>query len=79
MVTNECATELQSLKYCANNIVIPEAYSRTKIYNDNKADVQWAASVISKGTKHLILQENMVQEFHQSKDTEVEHIPGIIK
>ena len=55
MATNECATELQSLKHSAKNIGVPEAYSRTKIYNDNKAAVQWAASVTSKGIKHLNL------------------------
>ena len=31
----------------------------------------------SKGIKHLNLRENMVRECHQSKDMEVEHIPGI--
>ena len=68
----------QSLKSRANNIGIPEAYSRTKINNDNKASVQWAASVTSKVIKNLNLQENMAQEFHQSKYVEVEHISGII-
>ena len=53
METNKCATELQSLKHRANNIGIPEAYYRTKIYNYNKAAVQLAASVNSKGIKHL--------------------------
>ena len=78
MATNECVTELQSLKHRANDIGIPEAYSPTMIYNDNKAAVQWAALVTSKGIKHLNLRENMVREFHQSKDVDVEHIPGII-
>ena len=78
MATNECATELQSLKHSANDIGITEAYSFTKIYNNNKAAVQWEASVTSKVINHLNLQENMVREFHQSKDVEVEHIPGII-
>ena len=40
--------------------------------------VQWAASVTSKGIKHLNLQENMVQECHQFRDVDIEHIPGII-
>ena len=31
MATNECATKLQSLKHCANDIIIAEAYARTKI------------------------------------------------
>ena len=62
MSTNEWATELQSLKHCANNIGIQEAYSRTKIYNNNKSAVQWAASVNSKVIKHLNLQANMVSQ-----------------
>ena len=53
--TNECATELQSLKHRSNDIGIPEAYSRTNIYNDNKATVQWAASVTSKDINNLNL------------------------
>ena len=59
MATNECSTELQLIKHRENDIGIPEAYSCTKIYNDNKAAVQWAASVTSKGIKHLNLRENM--------------------
>ena len=78
MATNECTTELQSIKHSSHNIGISEAYSRTKIYNYNKAYIQWAASVTSKGIKHLNLRENMVRECHQSKDVDVEHIPGII-
>ena len=78
MATNKCATELKSLKNCASDIVIPETYSRTKIYNNNKGAVQWAASVTSKGIKHLHLQEIMVHKYHQSKDVDVDHIPGII-
>ena len=74
MATNKCATELQSIKYRAHNIGIPEAYYSTKIYNDNQAAVQWAASVTSKGIKHLNLRENMVRECHQSKVVEVEHM-----
>ena len=53
MATNECATELQWPTQRANGIDIPEAYSRTKIYNNNKASVQLKASVASKGIKHL--------------------------
>ena len=71
MATNECTTELQSLKHCVNDIVIPEAYARTKIYHDKKSAVQWAASVTSKVIKHLKLIENMVHEFHKSKYVDV--------
>ena len=78
MATIECATELQSLKHRAIDIGIPETYSRTKTHKDNKATVQWAASVTSKLIKPLNLQENMVFECHHSKDVDVDHIPGII-
>ena len=78
MATNKCTTEIQSIKHRANNIGIPEAYSRTNIYNDNTVAVQWVASVTSKWIKHLNLWENMVQGCHQSKDVDVEHIPDII-
>ena len=78
MATNECTTELQSLKHRPNNIGIPEAYARTKIYNDNKSAVQWASSVTSKVIKHLNLREDMIRKYHQSKDVDVKHIPGII-
>ena len=78
MATKKRATELQSLKHRANGIDIPEAYSRTNIYNDKKAAVQWASSMTYKGIKNLNLRENMVHEYHQSKDVDVNHIPGII-
>ena len=78
MATNKWATEIQSIKHGAKDIGIPEAYSRTKIYNDKKAAIQWAASVTSKRIKHLKLRESMDLECHQSKDVDVEHIPGII-
>ena len=56
MATNEFATKLQSIKHQTHDIGIPEAYSRTKIYHDNQAAIQWEASVTSKGIKHLNLQ-----------------------
>ena len=63
MATNKCTTELQYLKHRAKDIVIIEAYKRTKIYNDNKAAIQWTASVTSKGINYLNLGENMVRYF----------------
>ena len=47
MATNECNTKLQSLNHCFKDTSITEAYDITKIYNENKAAVQWAASVTS--------------------------------
>ena len=78
VATNKCTTELQSIKHRPHDIGIPEVYSCTIIYNDNKAAVKWVASVTSKVIKHLNLEENIVREWHQSKDVDVEHIPGII-
>ena len=72
MATNKCAIELQSIKHRANYIGIPEAYSHIKIYNYNKAAVQWTASVTSKVIKHLNFQENIVRECHQSKNMDVD-------
>ena len=76
MATKKCATELQSHNHFSNDIGIPEAYSCTNIYNENKAAVQWAASVTSKWIKNLHLQEYMVRECHQSKYVDVNNIPG---
>ena len=67
MAVNDCIKEIQSMKHRANNIGITEAYYRTKIYNDNKAEVQLAYLVTSKLNKHINLEENTVQEYHQSK------------
>ena len=52
---------------------------RTKIYNNNKAVFQWAVSVTSKVIKNLNLRENIFHKCEQSKDVNVNHIPGIIK
>ena len=78
MSTKECTTELKYLKHHSNDIEIPDAYARTKIYNNNKSAVQWTDSLTSKGIKHLKLIENMVYECHQSKYVDFKHIPGII-
>ena len=61
IATNECATELQSLKHRSNDIVISKVYYCTNIYNDNKEVVQWETSVTSKGINNLNFQENMVR------------------
>jgi hypothetical protein len=51
---------------------------RITIYNDNQAAVDWAASCINKGTKHINLRENYVCKRHQRGITKVTHIPGVI-
>ena len=50
----------------------------TRVFNDNAACVQWAASCTTKGIKHLNLRENQVREEHQSGAYQVLHIPGQI-
>ena len=75
---NKCATKLQSEKHCSHGLVMTEAYFHTKIYNGNKACIQWAITVTKKCIKNLNLRENMVCERHQCKDMEVEHISEII-
>ena len=78
IATNECTTELQSLRYRAQDLHMSDAFERTTIYNDNKAAVDWAASCTNKGTKHINLRENYVRELHQTGVTKVTHIPGVI-
>jgi hypothetical protein len=76
--TNECTTDLQSIRYRAQDLDMEDAYNRITIYNDNQAAVDWAATCTNKGTKHLNLRENMVREHHQTGLTKVTHIPGVI-
>ena len=76
--TNECVTDLQSIKHRASDIGLTEANNCTTVYNDNQACVNWSASVTSKGTKHINLRENMVRECHQARSTKVVHIAGVI-
>jgi hypothetical protein len=78
VATNECTTELQSIRYRAQDLKMSDAFERTTIYNDNQAAVDWAASCTNKGTKHINLRENYVRELHQNGTTKVTHIPGII-
>ena len=78
MSTNEFTAKIQSLKHRAHNLGVTDSCDRTKIYNDNKVFVQWAAAVTTKYIRHLNLKNNMICECHQSKDVEVYLIPGII-
>ena len=67
METNKCTTELQSLKHPANNTRITESYARTKIYNENKAALQWEDSVTPKGINHGDLREIWFENFISQK------------
>ena len=58
---------------------LPDVNTPTIVYNDNKACVDWLATVTNKGTKHINLRENKVREEQQiNKTVKIEHIPGII-
>eukprot|EP00804_Cyclotella_cryptica_P021483 CCRYP_005804-RA/>CCRYP_005804-RA protein AED:0.39 eAED:0.32 QI:0/-1/0/1/-1/1/1/0/524 len=76
--THECVNELLSIKHRAMDLGFPDATSTITVYNDNKAAVDWAASVTLKGTKHINLHENCVREAHQSGVVRVKHMPGVI-
>ena len=78
VATNECTTELQSLRYRDQDLGMSDAFERTTVYNDNKAAVDWAAACTNKGTKHINLRENYIRELHQSGITKVTHIPGVV-
>jgi hypothetical protein len=78
IATNECVTELQSIKNRAQDLGMVDASDRTPVYNDNAACVQWSASVTNKGIKHLNLRENQVRECHHDRIARILHIPGII-
>ena len=78
IATNECTTELQSLRHRAQDLNMQDAFERTTVYNDNKAAVDWANSCTNKGTKHINLRENYVRELHQNGTMKVTHIPGVI-
>jgi hypothetical protein len=48
------------------------------VYNDNKACVEWIASITTKGIKHLNLRENKVHKAQASEQVLVTHIPGTL-
>ena len=76
--TNECITDLQSLKLRARDLGLPCADECTPVYNDNQACVNWSSATTSKGVKHINLRENQVRECHQDNTAKVLHIPGRI-
>ena len=78
VATNECLTELQSIRHRAQDLRMQDAFNRTTVYNDNQAAVDWADSCTNKGTKHINLRENYVRELHQNKTVKITHIPGVI-
>ena len=78
VATNECVTELQSIRHRAQDLGMADAYERTTVYNDNKSAVDWAATCTNKGTKHINLRENYVRELHQNNTAKITHIAGVI-
>jgi hypothetical protein len=76
VATNECIKELLSLKNRAEDLSMADAVQCTTVFNDNKACVDWAAALTSKGIKHLNLRENKVREAQADGQVLVTHIPG---
>eukprot|EP00804_Cyclotella_cryptica_P026709 CCRYP_007942-RA/>CCRYP_007942-RA protein AED:0.35 eAED:0.34 QI:0/0/0/0.66/0.5/0.33/3/0/1904 len=78
LATDACVVELLHIRNCAQDLGIPDASQRIVVYNDNKAAVNWADAMTSKGTKHLNLHENCVREAHHNNVVQITHIPGVI-
>eukprot|EP00804_Cyclotella_cryptica_P009045 CCRYP_003142-RA/>CCRYP_003142-RA protein AED:0.35 eAED:0.14 QI:0/0/0/1/1/1/2/0/1801 len=78
LATDACVAELLHIRNCAFDLGIHDASQRIVVYNNNKAAVNWADAMTSKGTKHLNLHENCVREAHHSKIVNITHIPGVI-
>eukprot|EP00804_Cyclotella_cryptica_P030371 CCRYP_011900-RA/>CCRYP_011900-RA protein AED:0.20 eAED:-0.11 QI:0/0/0/1/1/1/3/0/1923 len=78
LATDACVAELLHIRHCAQDLGISDASQRIVVYNDNKAAVNWADAMTSKGTKHLNLHENCVREAHHNHVVKITHIPGII-
>lgn len=78
--TNECIKYLQYLRNILqdihlHSIIIPKPL---KIYNDNKACIDWSKTTTDKGLRHITIRENSVRESVQKKKVEIIHIEGII-
>ena len=78
VATTECTKCVEAIKLVAHDLNMTDGSTCTPVYNDNASCVQWAASVTSKGIKHLNLQENKVRELQQSARCHIRHIPGSI-
>eukprot|EP00804_Cyclotella_cryptica_P016077 CCRYP_004202-RA/>CCRYP_004202-RA protein AED:0.18 eAED:-0.12 QI:0/0/0/1/0.5/0.33/3/0/1917 len=78
LATDACVAELLHIRHCAQDLGISDASQRIVVYNDNKAAVNWADAMTSKGTKHLNLHENCVREAHHNNVVKITHIPGVI-
>jgi hypothetical protein len=76
IATNECIKALLSIKNRGEDLAMVDATDQTMVYNDNKACIEWAAAVTTKGIKHLNLRENKVREAQAGKQVLVTHIPG---
>lgn len=78
VATNECTTELLSIRNRCQDLSLPDITLPTTIYNDNQACVDWSSTVTTKGIKHVNLRENRVREAQVAGQIHVKHIPGII-
>jgi len=78
--TDECVKFLldfaQLLEFLdVKHIFMP---SPTVVYNDNKACIQWSKQAMTKGLRHIQMQENRIRENIASKLISVCHIDGKI-
>jgi len=78
IATNECVTELLSIRNRCQDMNLPDIMDPTTVYNDNQACVDWSSSVTTKGIKHVNLRENRVREAQVAGHVHVRHIPGVI-
>ncbi len=78
IATNECVTELLSVRHRCQDMCLPDVTTPTVVYNDNQACVDWSSAVTTKGIKHVNLRENRVREAQADGHIQVKHIPGII-
>ena len=78
IATNECVTELLSIRNRCQDMNLPDIMDPTTVYNDNQACVDWSSTVTTKGIKHVNLRENQVREAQVAGHVHVKHIPGVI-
>jgi hypothetical protein len=78
IATNECVTELLSIRNRCQDMNLPDTINPTTVYNDNQACVDWSSTVTTKGIKHVNLRENRVREAQVAGHVHVKHIPGVI-
>ena len=57
IATNECVTDLLSVRHRCQDMCLQDVTAPTVVYNDNQACVDWSSAVTTKGIKHVNLRE----------------------